>query len=73
MPPLITYRLVLAEVTPGPATTLEAKIEAIRLHMAAKPAVAPSGVQTKQDPVPSADGVDWATLNALPHMQEEKY
>ncbi|MFA6128826.1 MAG: Clp protease ClpP [Bacteroidales bacterium] len=55
------------------ATTIEAKIEAIRLHMASKPAVAPSGVQTKQDPVPSSDGVDWATLNALPHMQEDKY
>ncbi len=55
------------------ATTIEAKIEAIRAHMAAKPAVAPSGVQTTHDATPSPDGVDWATLNSLPHMQEEKY
>ncbi len=55
------------------ATTIEGKIEAIRVHMAAKPAVAPAGVQTAHDITPSADGVDWATLNALPHMQEEKY
>ena len=55
------------------ATTIEAKIEAIRVHMAAKPAVAPAGVQTAHDAVLSGDGVDWARLNALPHMQEDKY
>ena len=55
------------------ATTIEGKIEAIRVHMAAKPAVVPAGVQTAHDITPSPDGVDWATLNALPHMQEEKY
>ena len=55
------------------ATTIEAKIEAIRLYMASKPATAPLGVQTTKDPVISPDGVNWEVLNALPHMQEEKY
>ncbi|TSA33877.1 MAG: Clp protease ClpP [Porphyromonadaceae bacterium] len=55
------------------AETIETKVAAIRTILAAKPAVAASGVQTAKDAVPSPDGVDWATLNALPHMQEDKY
>ncbi|MFA5816648.1 MAG: Clp protease ClpP [Bacteroidales bacterium] len=55
------------------AETIEAKIAAVRTILAAKPAVAPAGVQTLHDAAPSPDGVDWATLTSLPHMQEEKF
>jgi len=55
------------------AATIENKIEAIRTMLAAKPAVAPSGVKTASDKTPSPDGVDWELLNSLPHMQEDRY
>jgi len=55
------------------APSIETKIEAIRTLLAAKPAVAPSGVKTASDKTPSPDGVDWELLNSLPHMQEDRY
>ena len=53
--------------------TIEGKVSAIRMLLAAKPAVAPTGVQTASDKTPSPDGVDWELLNSLPHMQEDRY
>lgn len=53
--------------------TIEGKVTAIRALLSAKPAVAPSGVQTASDKTPSPDGVDWEVMNSLPHMQEEGY
>jgi hypothetical protein len=59
--------------TVASAETIETKVEAIRTLLAAKPAVAPSGVKTASDKTPSPDGVDWETMNSLPHMQEERF
>jgi hypothetical protein len=59
--------------TVASAGTIETKVEAIRTLLAAKPAVAPSGVKTASDKTPSPDGVDWEVLNSLPHMQEERF
>ena len=53
------------------AETIEGKIQAIRTMLASKPSTNPAGIQTKNDKVISPDGVDWDTLMALPHMQEE--
>ena len=52
------------------ASTQEEKVSAIRAYMTQKPAK-PVGVQNDVDEDAITDGVDWATLNALPHMQEE--
>jgi hypothetical protein len=37
--------------------------------LAKKPAAASIGVKSIKDPTPGADGVDWDTLNSLPHMK----
>lgn len=56
------------------AETPEDKVKAIRAIIAAKPGVKPAGVQSEKDPATSKtnDGVDWETLNSLPHMQEQQ-
>jgi ATP-dependent protease ClpP protease subunit len=53
------------------AVTIEAKIEAIRTFMAAKPAVAPVGVVTTVDPLVNTLTENQKILYALPHMQED--
>lgn len=52
------------------AKTIEDKVKAIKDLLAQKPGVKPSGIQSKQDPEMKDDGVDWDTLNSLPHMKE---
>ena len=56
------------------AETPEDKVKAIRAIIAAKPGVKPAGIQSEKDPATSKnnDGVDWETLNSLPHMQEQQ-
>jgi ATP-dependent Clp protease, protease subunit len=55
------------------AETPEDKLNAIRAIIAAKPGARATGVQTSQDPTTRKnDGVDWETLNSLPHMQEQQ-
>ncbi len=55
------------------AETPEEKLNAIRAIIAAKPGARATGVQTSQDPTTrKTDGVDWETLNSLPHMQEQQ-
>ncbi len=51
------------------APDLTSKVEAIRTILSKKPATAPVGIQSAKDPSTTDDGVDWATLNSLPHMQ----
>jgi protease-4 len=51
------------------APDLTSKVEAIRTILSKKPATAPIGIKSAQDPSETDDGVDWATLNSLPHMQ----
>ncbi|MCX6231119.1 MAG: S49 family peptidase [Bacteroidetes bacterium] len=51
------------------AKSSDDKINAVTALLAAKPGTAASGVQSKKDENISKDGVDWATLEALPHMQ----
>lgn len=58
------------DTTVAEAEGVENKVEAIRTIIAAKPAVAASGIESKDDKS-ITDEVDWETLNALPHMQEE--
>lgn len=59
------------DATVAAATTPEAKLEAVKALLAKKPAVQASGSQTTEDPdKTSADGVDWETLNNLPHMKD---
>ena len=53
------------------AKTFEDKVLAIRAILASKPGVNAIGAQTNKDNNPTGDGVDWETLNALPHMQQE--
>ena len=48
---------------------IPSKVEAIRTMLAKKPAAAAIGVKSIKDPTPGADGVDWDTLNSLPHMK----
>lgn len=50
-----------------------ARVAALRTLIARKPGAAPAGQNAAPDPDPSKtnDGVDWDTLNSLPHMQEE--
>ncbi len=52
------------------AETIEGKVTAIKELLAQKPGVKPSGIQSKKDPEMKDDGVDWETLNSLPHMKE---
>ena len=52
------------------AETIKNKISAIKTLLASKPGTKPAGVQGKKDNDPKDDGVDWETLNSLPHMQE---
>lgn len=54
------------------AADITAKLAAITTLLAAKPGQKPAGITTTKDPqTPSADGVNWEVLNALPHMQTE--
>lgn len=56
----------------GAASPAE-KVVAIKAILAARPGAAPVGILSKKDPDPKTDdGVDWETLNSLPHMQEAK-
>ena len=61
----------LDEIHPTIAAAVDvtAKIEAIKTILSQKPAAAGIGIKSAKDPSPSSDGVDWATLNSLPHMQ----
>lgn len=52
------------------ADTIENKVAAIKTLLASKPGSKPAGVQGKKDNDPKDDGVDWDTLNSLPHMQD---
>lgn len=60
------------DATVASATTPEAKLEAVKALLAKKPGVKAEGASTDKDPEEkgSADGVDWETLNNLPHMKE---
>ncbi len=50
----------------------DAKVKAIQDYMTKKPSVQAQGVHSAQDNNQSSeDGVDWDTLNSLPHMQED--
>ncbi|MFZ4401475.1 MAG: S49 family peptidase [Bacteroidales bacterium] len=51
------------------ADSVADKVTAISVLLAAKPGVAAIGAQSKKDVTINADGVDWETMNALPHMQ----
>ena len=53
------------------AKTGEEKVAAIRAFMSRKPGVQPTGIQSNSDSGSPVDGVDWDTLNALPHIQQE--
>lgn len=55
------------------STDVATKVAAIRSLIARKPGVAPAGQNATTDPIlnKTQDGVDWVTLNSLPHMQEE--
>jgi signal peptide peptidase SppA len=59
------------EIHPDIASSvgIPSKIEAIRTLLAKKPAAAPVGIKSEKDPAASVDGVDWDTLNSLPHMK----
>ena len=61
----------LDEIHPTIAAAVDvtAKIEAIKTILSQKPAAAGIGIKSAKDPSPSDDGVDWATLNSLPHLQ----
>jgi len=68
---LSTTTNALNEIHPDIASAPDftSKVEAIRTILAKKPATAPIGIKSAQDPHATDDGVDWATLNSLPHMQ----
>ncbi len=53
------------------AETPEDKANAIRTLLAAKPGSKPVGNLSEGDDKKSPDGVDWDTLNSLPHMKED--
>ena len=59
------------EIHPDIASSvgIPSKIEAIRTLLAKKPAAAPVGIKSEKDPAARVDGVDWDTLNSLPHMK----
>ncbi len=53
------------------AKTSAEKAAAVRALLAARPGTSPVGILSKKDPDHKTDdGVDWALLNSLPHMQE---
>lgn len=60
------------DATVAAAATPAEKLTAIKVLLAAKPGEKPAGATTTEDPDPKApvDGVDWETLNNLPHMKE---
>ncbi|MFZ4548211.1 MAG: S49 family peptidase [Bacteroidales bacterium] len=62
----------LDEIHPNIAAAkdIPAKVQAIRNILSKNPGTPSTGIQSKKDPSVSMDGVDWDTLNALPHMQE---
>lgn len=68
---LTNATIAIDEIHPDIAASADipSKIEAIRTMLAKKPAAAAIGVKSIKDPTPSADGVDWDTLNSLPHMK----
>jgi protease-4 len=53
------------------APDIPAKIQVMRTILSKTPGVPSTGVQSKKDPSVKTDGVDWDTLNALPHMQDQ--
>lgn len=53
------------------ADSIENKVSAIKTLLASKPGSKPAGTQGNKDPEVTNDGVDWDTLNSLPHMKEE--
>lgn len=57
--------------TVSQAENIADKVTAIKTLLAQKPGAKPSGVQGKKDPEVKNEGVDWETLNALPHMKEQ--
>jgi len=61
------------EIHPDIAAALDipAKVAAIRTILSKNPGAHATGVKSEKDPAVKTDGVDWATLNALPHMQQE--
>ncbi len=68
---LTNATIAIDEIHPDIAASADipSKIEAIRTMLAKKPAATSIGVKSIKDPTPSADGVDWDTLNSLPHMK----
>ncbi len=68
---LTNATVAIDEIHPDIAASADipSKVEAIRTLLAKKPAAAAIGVKSIKDPTPSADGVDWDTLNSLPHMK----
>jgi len=64
-----TEALNAIDATVEEAVSVSDKIAAVTVLLAAKPGVKPSGTKTEEDTIASADGVDWETMNALPHMQ----
>jgi len=68
---LSTATTAIDDIHPDIAASADipSKIEAIRTMLAKKPAAASIGVKSIKDPTPGADGVDWDTLNSLPHMK----
>lgn len=65
----MTSQLDAIDASVKEAKTSDDKVTAITTLLAAKPGVKPAGVKTIEDPKANADGADWDTLNALPHMQ----
>ncbi|MFZ4549443.1 MAG: S49 family peptidase, partial [Bacteroidales bacterium] len=62
----------LDEIHPNIAAAqdIHSKVQAIRTILSNKTGSSATGIQSKNDPAAKTDGVDWETLNALPHMQE---
>jgi protease-4 len=65
----MTTKLDSIDDTVKEAKTSDDKVTAITALLAAKPGVKPAGVKSEKDENSSDDGVDWETINALPHMQ----
>jgi hypothetical protein len=68
---LATATIAIDEIHPDIAASADipSKVEAIRTMLAKKPAAPAVGVKSIKDPTLRADGVDWDTLNSLPHMK----
>ena len=54
------------------AKTTDEKVTAIISLITAKPGVKPTGIKSEKDDNATPDGVDWETINALPHMQNTR-